>query len=827
MPDLYDTTGSEGGTNQGIGSWDIMGGGVWNANGFVPAGISAWTRYWMGFIAPAQVIASGPQSLSMLERQVGSNPRILQIPITQSEYFLIENRRHDLDGNGKFTFDDTNADGCFDFYTDSYAGAEYDFFLPANLTPPGAGCDAGTYVSGSGVIIYHVDDAKIEAGLPDNTVEGDSRRKGIDVVEADGIEDLDGPPSASAGGSAYDVFRGGYKDRLTPDTTPSTAAYGNVRTGISITGISAADSVMTMDVTIDRTRAGWPKVLTGRVRGVPTVAADLDGNGSLELVVPVQRLNNTGAIYVFKADGTDFLDGDAIPTPFAVTTSAPTSSPCVGDIDGVPGVEIVFETFNGAIYAFHANATEVLDGDGDPLTTGILLGPPVIGGTRAQPILVDMDGDGALDVVTGSNATLLGGSTLRVVRISGGFRNLYRLPMGGSTEGAPAAADLDGDGLPEVILSNVITVVEEYSLNGLSFANWDILNDGSLLKAPENYTFYVALPGGPFSAPVMADIDRDGRHEVLAADRNGAFHAFRLSFTPRPVGEPPSLYVQVSEIAGWPAAPTGPGRTSEVSLGDLEKDGYPEMLHTGNDVQVTALHYNGAPRSGYPVKAAAAYAAGDTAGFWPPLVADVDGDGVRDVIAVLPDGRRPAFRGDGSAIKDFVELGSTGANAPPMFLDLDNDGTAEWIEAYDTSPIQASVTIRDTQIPVPASNVAWGQYRNSPTRNAVLASAPPGAAGGTQNLSAVYAYPNPSRTGNTTIHYRLAEAATSVSIRILDPTGATIADLPLGAGNLAGSAEHAVPWDNRTVASGVYLCRVEVRSSRGTEVQFANLAVVR
>ncbi|HKW51985.1 MAG TPA: T9SS type A sorting domain-containing protein, partial [Candidatus Eisenbacteria bacterium] len=115
----------------------------------------------------------------------------------------------------------------------------------------------------------------------------------------------------------------------------------------------------------------------------------------------------------------------------------------------------------------------------------------------------------------------------------------------------------------------------------------------------------------------------------------------------------------------------------------------------------------------------------------------------------------------------------------------------------------------------------------SATRNAVMPAGPAGPGGGTQNLTAVYAYPNPSLSGTTTIHYRLAEAATSVSIRILDPTGATVAEVPVGAGNLAGSAEHAVPWNHPSVASGVYLCRVEVRSSKGTEIQFASLAVVR
>ena len=40
------------------------------------------------------------------------------IPVTQSEYFLIENRRQDLDGDGAFDFDDVNGDSSFDFYTD-------------------------------------------------------------------------------------------------------------------------------------------------------------------------------------------------------------------------------------------------------------------------------------------------------------------------------------------------------------------------------------------------------------------------------------------------------------------------------------------------------------------------------------------------------------------------------------------------------------------------------------------------------------------------------------------------------------------------------------
>jgi hypothetical protein len=370
----------------------------------------------------------------------------------------------------------------------------------------------------------------------------------------------------------------------------------------------------------------------------------------------------------------------------------------------------------------------------------------------------------------------------------------------------------------------------ENGLPGLYLVSWEIYNDPILpLDDPESIGLFAIVRGGPFSSPVAADLDGNGRYEIVVADTVGQFHAFRISIAQHLQGDPPSNYASVTELPGWPADFPGvtQGRTSEISVADLERDGHPEVLQTGDDARVAVIYWSGAPRSGFPLSVGTPLAPADSAGTWAPIVADANGDGIKDVIPILPDGRRLAFRGDnGALIGGFAELGSTGTGAPPIFADLDGDGAAEWIETFDATS-QVQINVKAPLLPVAPSAIAWGQYRLLPTRNAVVGPFPVGPPSGTQGLADVYVYPNPSRDGTCRIHYRLASAATSVSIRIYDVSGSVVAEVPTGAADLLGSSEHALVWNNRSVASGVYLCRVEVQSGGRTEVRFATLAIVR
>jgi len=829
LPDLYDTTPDVNGNNQGLGGWDIMAGGVWNGNGFVPAYPSAWSRQWIGALAPQRLLADGSLSLGRLSPSVAGFQRSMLIPLTQSEYLLLENRHQDPNRNGKFDWDDANSDGLFDFYTDSYAGAEFDFYLPGEGT-------------GSGMTVYHVDDAKVAANLASNTVNGDTQHKGVDVVEADGVQDLDQPATDLTAGSPNDVFRAGGRNSLTPDTNPSSDAYGPLRSGISITNVSAADSVMTFDLAFDRNRPGWPKILAGRKIVGATLATDFDGDGVSELFVPTKRTSNPGDLYVFEPDGTNFIGGSATATPFAAVPSPLTGSVVVGDIDGLAGNEVVFQTLNGAIYAFHPNGLEVADGDQNAGTLGVLVGG---GGqpTRGQPILVDLDGDGAMEIVFGTTPSLTGGSTLYAVKSSGGGVSTYSIPMQGSTEAPPAAADLDGDGFPEVVVANAESapgVEEGLNLSGISVVNWETFTDPDLPRDPPDARFYMVKKGGNFGTPTLVNLDRsaDGSFEALMADQFGAFHAFHFDFKTHIPGDPPGgffgsdAWIIPREMTGWPVALGSIGRATEVSAADLEGDGYPELFQTGDDCRLASFHWNGAPRSGFPVKAGDPLAPADSAGNWAPYVADVDNDGQLDVVAILPDGRRLAYHRDGSPIPSFGELGSTGLSAPPILADLDGDGLAEWVETFDLSN-QCAVVVRNTTIAVrPATgggtgSLAWNQWRTGATRNAVVGLQTAIAPSGTQILSEVYAYPNPASGGTTTIHYRLSGPAQHLKVTIYDPSGALVAEPAVDDADRAGSAEHAVLWDHAAMSSGVYVCRVEVSSSSGTEVQLTRLAVLR
>ncbi|MBP5386122.1 MAG: M6 family metalloprotease domain-containing protein [Prevotella sp.] len=87
-PDFYDTDYSGG---QGMGYWDLMDGGCYNGDGYLPAGYTSYERWVAGWMEPTEL--TGKMSVKdMKPLQEKAEAYIIYNDANKNEYFLLENR---------------------------------------------------------------------------------------------------------------------------------------------------------------------------------------------------------------------------------------------------------------------------------------------------------------------------------------------------------------------------------------------------------------------------------------------------------------------------------------------------------------------------------------------------------------------------------------------------------------------------------------------------------------------------------------------------------------------------------------------------------------
>lgn len=251
LPDLFNTETGD----PGIGRFGLMdGAGFFSFNGLLPPEPSAWEKVYLGWETPFTINTNTEDEISLPASSLDQPNSIAKIPISESEYFLVENRHRDPNDNGititirqpdgtlvEQNF--TNQDESFVFQLSGFdtlltAGSfvdasNFDFSLPG-------GFDEGQNENSAsddrdlngGILIWHIDEAVINQTLAFDRVNANSDRRGIDLEEADGSQDIGqilfgALDNSAAFGTAFDFWWSGNNYRVILPSGESTRIYDN------------------------------------------------------------------------------------------------------------------------------------------------------------------------------------------------------------------------------------------------------------------------------------------------------------------------------------------------------------------------------------------------------------------------------------------------------------------------------------------------------------------------------------------------------------------------------------------------------------------------
>lgn len=323
LPDLFDTeTGKT-----AIGRFGMMDGqSIFSFSGMCPPEPSAWEKIYMGWATPIEVYGNRTLSAPAASLYETGNDTIYKIPISAKEYFLVENRQRDANANGSTVtmkwngqiitktflrdenyYSNTNIDSIYGIVLDI---DELDWSLPGII-------NANNNYHG-GILIWHIDETIIDKNLAVNKINANPYRRGVDLEEADGSQDigqsydLTSPGAGSEDGSPIDYWFNGnispvYKNIFSETSHPNSLSNTLAQSHITLKNFSTSSPRMTFEAQVGSAHIQLLKVIKRTNvkfdnNDAPTTA-DLNGDGKEELI-----FTSGDSIYVLNDSLKPFLN---------------------------------------------------------------------------------------------------------------------------------------------------------------------------------------------------------------------------------------------------------------------------------------------------------------------------------------------------------------------------------------------------------------------------------------------------------------------------------------------------------------------------------------
>ena len=563
--------------------------------------------------------------------------------------------------------------------------------------------------------------------------------------------------------------------------------------------------------------------------------------------------------FYFEVTAVDSSANESVPSTYAnASTNPPTHTifpiPLGGTTPASVAVDHVYpgypmDIFAGAnvLYAWHPDGTSPVDADGQGTTAGDF---STLGSYfAAGPSLADLDGDGSVDII----APTWTDTSLYVFQKDGSLRAGWPLRIHDPIWSAAAIGDLDNDGSQEIAFGSNGTKFYVMRADG---SEW---MDGDSNPATKG-VFKVLGAQYNYGTPALADINNDGYLDIVYGSFDGNLYVWdrfgnNLPGFPVNLGAPITASVAVGALdgpgdtskeivvpttgnllyvinndgsvrAGFPLFMKGDGssKTPSPALADMNGDGYLDIVQASTNGGLYVIDRTGHAVSPWVNIRYSNLTNGASESS--PVVADINGDGLPDVVIGGEDSRLCAFGNNGAMLPGFPIILDGEVRGTPALCDCDGDGKTEIVLAGWDKMLH----VWDYDFPFSPGKVPqWPQFHHDARRTGYAAS--PVFVGVNDSpatparVEFAIPAPNPA-TSATRIAYAIPadHAGRALDLAIFDLSGRRVRTLAHGTA-LAG--RQVANWDLRgddgsPARAGVYFARLKL----GAEVQSHKLLVV-
>ncbi len=409
---------------------------------------------------------------------------------------------------------------------------------------------------------------------------------------------------------------------------------------------------------------------------------DLNNDGILDLIIG--NLSST----------TDFFWGNSSQFPSSYTRDetvleniyAPgqlhTNSyyPTLIDLDGDGLLDLVIGGFNGLRYYKNtgtASSPEFISVDTVFTEVNALIG------TDPKPAFVDIDGDGDLDLYVGIGESILGGPDAGITM---GFRN-----TGSATNPQFTLDNTLVAGIPDIGLNAYPTFADidndgDYDLLlGRDLQTLVYFRNTGTSQSPvwtlNNTTFNVVETTTIWKNPTLVDIDYDGDFDLVYGTSDGVMFLYRnIGTASAPSFQYYPDYFKTIKLNG---------SGGSASLADFDGDGDNDLISGMWNGKFYYFRNDGTPEQpSFNLVGTTPFSNFTVFSYSAPVFVDIDNDGDYDIVSGANDGKVYLYiNNNGTFTQNSTMFNSIdiGYGSRPTLADIDNDGDLDLLVGAESS----------------------------------------------------------------------------------------------------------------------------------------------